>query len=271
MSAENVLWGAPRIRSELALLGHDVAESTVAEYMAKRPDPSRRRTWRTFLANDMGVAAARDFFTVPTLTFKVLYVFLVPSHDRRRILHANVTAHPTAEWTAQQITEASPGDAEIPRYIHRDRASVYGEVFRRRIRAVGIGEILSAKQSPWQNAFGERVLGTIRRECTDHLIPAGQGHLRRVLREYVEYCNRARCHLSLDGNAPEPRIVEEGRGRVRAVPHLGGLHHRYTRAARAAVVRRVFSHVAHHGRGVAAPRAPAGRFGCGAKAAVLLR
>jgi transposase InsO family protein len=231
MSAENALWGAPRIRSELALLGHVVAESTVAKYMAKPKDRKPSQTWRTFLRNHMAVAAACDFFTVPTLTFKMLYAFVVLSHDRRRILHANVAAHPTAEWTAQQITEAFPGDAAIPRFLHRDQDAVYGDEVRRRIAAIGLEELVSTKGSPWQNPFVERAIGSIRRECTDHVIALGEGHLRRILRAYAEYYNGSRCHMPLDGNAPEPREVEDGRGPVLAVAHLGGLHHHYTRAA----------------------------------------
>ncbi|MHC4340399.1 MAG: integrase core domain-containing protein [Planctomycetota bacterium] len=230
MSIENVLWGAPRIQSELALLGHDVAESTVAKYMVARKNRTPSQSWRTFLTNHMNVSPACDFFTVPTLTFKVLYVFVVLSHDRRRIVHLNVTKHPTAEWTVQQITEAFPGGDE-PRYLHRDRDATYGDVFRKRIAAMGIHEIVNAKQSPWQNPFVERAIGSIRRECLDHFIPLGESHLRRALRRYAEYYTRARCHLSLEGNAPEPREVESGTRRVRAIPHLGGLHHRYTRAA----------------------------------------
>jgi len=231
MSTENGLWGAPRIRSELALLGHDVAESTVAKYMVKARDPERQQTWRMFLRNHMGVAAACDFFVVPTLTFKLLYAFVVLSHDRRRILHVNVTAHPTAEWTAQQLTEAFPGDADVPRFLHRDRDSVYGDAFRRRVEAMGLREVVNAKQAPWQNPFAERVIGSIRRECTDHVIALGEHHLRQILRAYAAYYNEARCHMSLNGNAPEPRDVETGTGPVLAIPHLGGLHHRYTRAA----------------------------------------
>lgn len=231
MSAENVLWGAPHIRDELALLGHDVAESTVNKYMVKRKDREpARQSWRTFLANHMRVSAACDFFTVPTLTFKVLYVFVILSHDRRRILHVNVTRHPTAEWTAQQITEAFPDD-RAPRYLHRDRDSTYGDVFRQRVASMSIREVINAKQSPWQNPFVERVIGSIRRECTDHIIALGEGHLRRVLGEYVAYYNSARCHQSLEGNAPEPRSVEDGVGTIHAMPYLGGLHHRYNRAA----------------------------------------
>jgi transposase InsO family protein len=230
MSKENPLWGAPRIRDELALLGHEVAESTVAKYMIKTPDPKRQQTWRTFLRNHLDVSAGCDFFTVPTLCFKLLYVFVVLSHDRRRILHVNVTKHPTAEWTAQQLTEAFPGDESIPRFLHRDRDSIYGDIVRQRIAALGMTEVVSAKQAPWQNPYAERVIGSIRRECTDHLVPLNEAHLREILNEYAAYYNRARCHQALEGDAPEPRQIENGDGPVYAVPHVGGLHHHYRRA-----------------------------------------
>jgi transposase InsO family protein len=179
----------------------------------------------------MHVSVACDFFTVPSSSFKLLYVFVVLSHDRRRLLHVNVTRHPTAEWTAQQLTEALPGDAAMPRYLHRDQDDIYGDLVQRRVAALGIQEVVNAKQSPWQNPFAERVIGSIRRECLNHILPLGEHHLREVLRRYVEYYNRSRCHLSLEGNAPEPREVEAGSAPVRAIAHLGGLHHRYTRAA----------------------------------------
>ncbi len=231
ISSENPLWGAPRIASELALLGHVVADSTVATYVVPRSRRPPSQTWRTFLKNHLGVSAACDLFTVPTWTCKVLFAFVVLSHDRRKILHGNVTLHLTAEWVAQQLTEAFPGDAAVPRCLHRDQDGVYGDVVRKRIAVIGMEEIVSAKQSPWQNPFVERVIGSIRRECTDHILALGEGHLRRVLRADVEYDNRCRCHRSLARNAPEPREVEDGRDAVRAVPHLGGLHHHYTRAA----------------------------------------
>ena len=148
MSRDNATWGAPRIQSELALLGHDVAESTVAKYMVRHSKPPSQ-SWRTFLANHMSVSAASDFFVVRSLTFKPLYCFVVISHDRRRILHVNVTRHPTDEWTAQQIVEAFPGDGEIPRFFHRDRDSVYGRMFKRKVVAIGIEEVISAMKSPW--------------------------------------------------------------------------------------------------------------------------
>jgi transposase InsO family protein len=179
----------------------------------------------------MSVAAACDFFVVPTLTFKALYCFVVLSHDRRRILHINVTHHPTDEWTARQLLEAFPGDGLLPKYLHRDRDAIYGSAFRRAMSILGIAEVISAKKSPWQNPFAERVIGSIRRECTDHIIALGERHLVRVLQSYVTYYNESRPHLSLDRNSPLPRAVDNGTGEIVAVPHLGGLHHRYARVA----------------------------------------
>ena len=231
MSAENVTWGSPRIRKELAKLGHEVAKSTVERYMVKRePDGGARHRWRTFLANHMDVAAACDFFTVPTITFKVLYVFVVLSHDRRRIVHVNVTRHPTAEWTGQQIVEAFPCETE-PRFLHRDRDAIYGDAFKKKVKALGITEVRSSRKSPWQNCFCERVIGTLRRECTDHIIPLCEKHLLRTLQTFVrDYYNSSRGHDALDGDAPIPRPVEAA-GRIVATPILGGLHHRYGRVA----------------------------------------
>ena len=184
--------------------------------------------WRSFVENHLADFAAIDFFVVPTATFRVLYVLLVMSHDRRRILHVNVTDHPTAEWTGRQVLEAFPGD--VPRLLLHDRDSIYGWNFDRVVKMLGIRQIRTAPRSTWQNAFVERVIGLIRRECTDHLISLGQQHLLRCLREYVDYYNASRPHQSLDGNAPEPRQVEAV-GEVIAKPVLGGLHHRYSRAA----------------------------------------
>ncbi len=232
LSKENPLWGAPRIQSELALLGHEIAESTVAKYMVRHSDPKKQQNWRTFLRNHLGVTAACDFFTVPTLTFKTLYCFVVLSHDRRRILHVGVTQHPTEEWTVRQILEAFPGDGSEPRYLIRDRDSIYGSFFRRHIEAMGIEQVVTGRKCPWQNPYCERVIGSIRRECTDHVIALGERHLLGILREYVAYYHSARTHLSLDRNSPIPRTVALPRqGRIVAEPVLGGLHHRYRRAA----------------------------------------
>ncbi len=230
MSEENVTWGAPRIVDELTLLGHTVAESTVAKYMVEHPTTEPSQGWKTFLDNHMAGTAACDFFVVPTVTFQRLFCFVVMSLDRRRILHVNVTKHPTAEWTSQQLVEAFPGDGWIPRFLQRDRDGIYGWAFRRKVKALGIEELISAPRSPWQNAYVERLIGSIRRECTDHIIPMGEKHLVRTLREYVEYYNDSRTHQSLDGNSPTPRAVERV-GQSVATPVLGGLHHRYSRVA----------------------------------------
>jgi hypothetical protein len=229
MARENPLWGAPRIHGELLKLGFDVAESTVAKYMPKREKPPSA-TWRAFLMNHGLVAC--DFFTVPTLTFGVLYVFVVLRHRDRRLLHIRATSHPTAAWTAQQIREAFPFD-EAPRYLLRDNDSIYGAEFSRTVVGMGIKEVRTAKHSPWQTPYCERVIGSIRRECTDHIIPLNRRHLQRTLVEYQTYYNESRCHLSLGKDAPEPREIEPPKkgAKIIAIPQVGGLHHRYTRQA----------------------------------------
>jgi transposase InsO family protein len=175
--------------------------------------------------------ASVDFFAVPTVTGRVLFVFVVLAHHRRRIVHVNVTAHPTAAWTAQQMIEAFPEDT-APRWVVRDRDAVYGEVFRRRLASMGIGEVRSSPRSPWQNPYVERLIGSIRRECLDHMIVFGERHLRRVLAEYVVYYHGARTHLALEKDAPTPRPRQAlTDGDVVAVPQVGGLHHRYERRA----------------------------------------
>ena len=230
MSKENPTWGAPRIRSELKLLGHDVAESTVAKYMVRHRKPPSQ-TWRTFLDNHVHELAGIDFFTVPTATFRVLYCFIVLRHHRRRVVHFNVTANPTAQWTAQQITEAFPFD-EAPRYMIRDRDGIYGDFFRKRVKNIGIDEVRIAPQAPWQNPYCERVIGSIRRECLDRVIILNEFHLMRILTSYFDYYHRSRTHLSLNRNSPMPREVEPpSQGDVISIPQVGGLHHRYARAA----------------------------------------
>ena len=230
MSTENPLWGAPRILSELQLLGHEVAERTVAKYMVRDEKP-RSQTWRTFLDNHVQDIVAIDFFTVPTATFRVLYCFVVLCHDRRKVVHFNVTEHPTAAWTAQQIVEAFPWD-EAPKYLICDRDSIYGDEFRRRIKSMGIEEVCTAFRSPWQSPYVERLIGSIRRECLDHVIVLNEAHLMRILKDYFAYYHETRPHLSLDRNAPMPREIEgPERGDVISIPQVGGLHHRYARAA----------------------------------------
>jgi len=183
MSQENPTWGAPRIQSELRLLGYEVADSTVAKYMIKHKKPPSQ-TWHSFLKNHVRQIAAIDFFTVPTVAFRILYCFIVLRHNRREIVHFNVTANPNAQWTAQQLTEAFPYD-EAPKYLIRDRDGIYGKDFCRRVQAMSIKEVIIAPQSPWQNPFAERVIGSIRRECLDHFIILNQKHLIKILDEYV--------------------------------------------------------------------------------------
>jgi len=230
MAPENPTWGTPRILSELLLLGHAVAESTVARYMIRDPKPPSQ-TWRTFLENHADQIAAVDFFTVPTITFRVLYVFLILRHARRRVVHLNVTTNPTAQWAAQQIVEAFPYD-QAPRFLLRDRNGIYGQDFRDRVEHMGIEEVLIAFRSPWQSPYVERLIGSIRRECLDHMIVFGEEHLRRILTEYFAYYHKARLHLSLERNSPIPRPVSPpAQGKVVAKEYLGGLHHCYSRAA----------------------------------------
>ena len=230
MSRENPTWGAPRIQSELTLLGYVVAERTVAKYMVRTRKPPSQ-SWKTFLDNHLTELAAIDFFTMPTATFRLLYCFVVLRHDRRQVVHFNVTAHPSAEWTAQQIVEAYPFD-EAPRYQIRDRDGVFAEKFQKRVKGLDIDEIPIAPRSPWQNPYCERLIGSIRRECLDHVIVLGEAHLKRILTSYFEYYHHARTHLSLDRNSPIPREVEPpDDGDVIGIPLVGGLHHRYTRAA----------------------------------------
>jgi transposase InsO family protein len=226
MSRANWLWGAPRIHGELLKLGIEVAESTVAKYMVKRP---RRpgQSWTTFLRNQAAGIAATDLFVVPTIGFKLLYCLVILAHGRRELVHHAVTAHPTAEWVARQMTEAFPWDT-APRYLVRDRDAVYGHVVRRRLRALGIRDRPTAQKSPWQNAYAERLIGSVRRECTDQVIVLGETHLRRIVSLYASYYNEARTHLSLAKDAPISRPIEPF-GRIIAEPVVGGLHHRYAR------------------------------------------
>ena len=214
MCRANPLWGAPRIHGEL---------------LKHRGSPSQN--WRTFLQNHAKELVALDFFTVPTATFRVLFVLVILSHDRRRILHFNVTEHPSAEWTARQLLEAC-GTDDAPRFLVRDRDAIYGETFRRMATALETQEVLTAPRSPWQNAYAERVIGSIRRECLNHMIVLGERHLRRILRSYKDYYNQTRTHLSLDKDAPEGRPVQPpNQGKVFPLKRVGGLHHEYVRRA----------------------------------------
>jgi transposase InsO family protein len=230
MQSANVGWGAPRIHGELLKLGIEISQATVSKYMARHRNPPSQ-TWRTFLNNHVTDLASIDFFTVPTATFRILYVFIVLRHDRRQIVHFNVTAHPTAQWTAQQIVEAFPFDT-VPRYLLRDRDAIYGKTVQRRIKSLAIEDVLTAPRSPWQNPFVERVIGSIRRDCLDHVIVLNERQLRRILREYLGYYHSCRTHLSLSKDSPKPRAIQPpDSGKVTAFPLVGGLHHRYGRLA----------------------------------------
>ena len=226
MSIENPLWGAPRIHGELLKLGFEVAQSSVAKYMVKRRGPPSQR-WRTFLRIHAPDVAAMDLFVVPTIGFDLLYAFIIVRLDRRDLAWINVTTNPTAEWVARQITEAFPWDG-APCYMIRDRDRIYGTIVIRRLRAMGIRDKPIAPASPWQNGFVERLIGSIRRECVDHIIVLGEAHLRRILKSYARYYNETRTHLALDKDAPVSRPVQRN-GVVRSLAVLGGLHHHYRR------------------------------------------
>jgi putative transposase len=230
LSRANPLWGSPRIVGELRKLGINVAKSTVEKYrvrLRKPPSP----TWKVFLKNHVKDLVALDFFVVPTVSYKVLFVLVILAHERRRVVHFNVTAHPTAAWTARQVVEAFPWD-ETPRYLLRDRDRVYSAFFRRRIQNMGLEDVMTAPQSPWQNPYVERLIGSIRREVLDHVIILNERHLRRVLQSYFRYYRRWRTHLSLMMDCPHPRPIQPPEvGKVMAVPEVGGLHHHYERRA----------------------------------------
>jgi transposase InsO family protein len=226
MSTENLLWGAPRIHGELLKLGFSVAQSSVAKYMVKRRGPPSQE-WRTFLRNHAPDIAAMDLFVVPTIGFRLLYGFVIIRLDRRDLVWIGVTTNPTAEWVARQITEAFPWD-DAPRFMIRDRDRIYGTVVTRRLRAMGIRDKPTAPASPWQNGFAERLIGSIRRECLDHIIVLGKEHLRRILKSYADYYNGVRTHRSLNKDAPVSRQVQRS-GVISSRAILGGLHRQYVR------------------------------------------
>jgi transposase InsO family protein len=230
MWQSNPTWGSPRIVGELEKVGIHVAKSTVEKDRPRFRKP-RSPTWKAFLKNHVKDLVSCDFFTVPTVTYKVLFVFVILTHDRRRIVHFNVTEHPTATWTAQQLVEAFPWD-EAPRYLLRDRDAIYGAPFQQRAGNMGIEEVKIAPCSPWQNPYVERLIGSIRRECLNEMIVLNEHHLRGVLRAYMYYYHTWRVHRSLDMDAPSPRPTQLAEvGPVRKVPEVGGLHHHYERIA----------------------------------------
>ena len=212
MSRENLLWGAPRIHGELLKLGFEIAESTVSKYMGRRSGPPSQ-TWRTFLRNHADAITAIDLCLVPTVTFECLFAFVV--------------MHPTAEWLARQIVEAFPWNT-APRYLVRDNDGAYGKTFTKRVRTMGIRDRPIAPRSPWQNPYVERLIGTLRRECLDHVLIIGERHLRRILAAYSSYYNETRTHLGLAKDTPIPRAVQRS-GTIVTTPILSGLHHRYAR------------------------------------------
>jgi transposase InsO family protein len=226
MSIANPLWGAPRIHGELLKLGIEIGQTSVAKYMARRRGPPSQG-WKTFLCNHANGIAAMDLLVVPTISFRLLYGLLIMGHGRRQILWFGVTAHPTAEWIANQIREAC-GWEQAPQCLIRDRDGVYGEIFIGRLRSMGIRDRPTAPRSPWQNGYAERLIGSIRRECVDHIIVLGERHLRHVLHSYMDYYNEVRTHLSLNKDAPVSRSVQRA-GHIVCRPILGGLHHQYVR------------------------------------------
>ena len=229
MSNANPLWGGPRIHGELLKLGIKISQATVGRWMPWRPKvPSP--TWRSFVRNHLPDIVAIDMFVVATATFHLLYALIVLSLDRRRVVHFEVTPDPTQGWLSRQMTEAFPWDS-APRYLLRDRDKSYGPAFRHRVRAMGITEVITAPRSPWQNPYAERLIGSIRRECLDHVIIFSERHLRHVLSSYLKYHHDTRTHLSLGKDCPRPRPIQSPAGNIMAFPEVGGLHHRYERRA----------------------------------------
>lgn len=230
MWVANPTWGSPRIRDELVKLGLEASTATIRKYRPKSRRPASQG-WRTFLRNHAGAMAAMDFFVVPTVTCRLLYVLIVITHEPRKVIHFNITETPTAEWTAHQRLNAFPFDT-APNYLLRDRASIYGSAFVRRVEGMGIQQKLIAPRSPWQNPYVERRAGSIRRECLDRVIVFHEPQLQQILQSHCEYYHKIRPHRSLDHDSPVPRPVESAeRGKVVELPLVGGLHHHYLRQA----------------------------------------
>ena len=231
MVVENPTWGAPRIHGELLMLGFDICERTISRWMRRAPrNPELAKRWLTFLRNHREAIAAMDFFTVPTVSFRLLYCLFIISHDRRRIIHFNVTGHPTTAWIIQQLREAFPYES-APRFLILDRDRKYGSEVPIAIRSLSVRPIRTSIESPWQNGVAERWVESCRRDLLDHVIALNEAHLKRLLTEYVRYSHEDRTHLGLEKQTPEKRIQSCKHGRVVAIPRLGGLHHRYERAA----------------------------------------
>jgi putative transposase len=231
MVAENPTWGAPRIHGELQMLGFDLSERTISRWMRRAPrNPAPAKRWLTFLRNHQEAIAAMDFFTVPTLTFSVLYCFFVIQHGRRRILHFNVTSHPTSTWVVQQLREAFPYES-LPRFLIFDRDAKYGLEVLIAMRSMAIRPVRTSYKSPWQNGVAERWVESCRRDLLDHVIAVNEQHLKRLVADYVHYYHDDRTHLGLNKETPTGRLRSTGRNAVVSYGRLGGLHHRYGRAA----------------------------------------
>jgi transposase InsO family protein len=228
--ARDNLWRAPRIHKELVRLGFEISQRTVARYVSRLPTtPAARQSWRTFLRNHRDAIAAMDLFVVPTITFRLVYGFFVIHHDRRRVLHANVTEHPTAAWVTQQLREAFPWEATA-KYLVFDRDSIFNPTVKGAIESMGLEIKQTAFRSPWQNGVAERWIGCLRQSLLHHVIVLNEDHLRRLVRDYVGYHNAERLHCALDGDAPDGRAIEQrpsATAKVVSHARLGGLHHRY--------------------------------------------
>ena len=234
MLAENPTWGAPRIHGELLKLGFDLSEPTVSRWIRRAPrPPDLAKCWLTFLRNHREAIAAMDFFTVPTLTFGILYCFFVISHDRRRVLHHNVTRNPNALWVALQLHEAWECGEQPERFLIFDRDAKFSADVVSTVKAMGSHPIRTAFRSPWQNGIAERWVGSVRRDLLDHVIVLNERHLRRLLKEYVRYYHEDRTHPGLEKDTPDGRVATSPAAghKVISLPRLGGLHHRYTVAA----------------------------------------
>jgi putative transposase len=231
MVAQNPTWGAPRIHGELLMLGFDVSERTISRWMRRAPrNPEPAKRWLAFLRNHREAIAAMDFFTMPTITFGALYCFFVIGHDRRKILHFNVTKHPTSMWIVQQLRQAFPFE-QAPRFLIFDRDAKYGLEVPIAIRSMKITAIQTSYQSPWQNGVAERWVESCRRDLLDHVIALNERHMKRLLSEYVHYYHQDRTHLGLAKQTPASRARSIASGRVISHARLGGLHHRYERTA----------------------------------------
>jgi hypothetical protein len=229
MAKENPLWGVPHIHGEMLKLGIEISESTVLRYMPKKEGSTAGQNWKTFLKNHSSEIFSIDFFCVPTISYKILHVLVFLSHERRKIIHFNVTSNPTSEWAVQQLKNALH-DSDIPKYLIRDRDCGFGNIFKDCVASFGIRDIVTTYRSPWQNGYCERVIGSIRREFLDHFIVINESHLRKLLKEYFHYYNYQRTHLGLKKDSPISRPVQVI-GKIERIPVANGLHNYYFRKA----------------------------------------